>query len=240
MPQNFVLSLAVLFTLSLYAQAQSAPDRPLITVSGQAEILAVPDEVVFNLNATTVDKDLLTAQRKTDEVVRNVLALARRYQVPATQVQTGHISLQERYSNEEATRKPRVFLGYAVSKSIAIILRDVSKAEDMLGEIFRSGITQINSVDFRTTQSRKLKDQARAMAIKAAQEKASAMAKEIGQNIGKAYTIVEEGLDNRRYVANVLNTSGFIMGGSVSEEESAIALGQISITARVVVSFELK
>lgn len=240
MPQKFVLSLAVLFTLSLYAQAQSAPDRPLITVSGQAEILAVPDEVVFNLNATTVDKDLLTAQRKTDEVVRNVLALARRYQVPATQVQTGHISLQERYSNEEATRKPRVFLGYAVSKSIAIILRDVSKAEDMLGEIFRSGITQINSVDFRTTQSRKLKDQARAMAIKAAQEKASAMAKEIGQNIGKAYTIVEEGLDNRRYAANVLNTSGFIMGGSVSEEESAIALGQISITARVVVSFELK
>jgi uncharacterized protein YggE len=110
----------------------------------------------------------------------------------------------------------------------------------MLGEIFRSGITQINSVDFRTTQSRKLKDQARAMAIKAAQEKASAMAKEIGQNIGKAYTIVEEGLDNRRYAANVLNTSGFIMGGSVSEEESAIALGQISITARVVVSFELK
>jgi uncharacterized protein YggE len=240
MPQKFVLSLVVLFTLSLYAQAQSAPDRPLITVSGQAEILAVPDEVVFNLNATTVDKDLLTAQRKTDEVVRNVLALARRYQVPATQVQTGHISLQERYSNEEATRKPRVFLGYAVSKSIAIILRDVSKAEDMLGEIFRSGITQINSVDFRTTQSRKLKDQARAMAIKAAQEKASAMAKEIGQNIGKAYTIVEEGLDNRRYAANVLNTSGFIMGGSVSEEESAIALGQISITARVVVSFELK
>jgi uncharacterized protein YggE len=129
MPQKFVLSLVVLFTLSLYAKAQSAPDRPLITVSGQAEILAVPDEVVFNLNATTVDKDLLTAQRKTDEVVRNVLALARRYQVPATQVQTGHISLQERYSNEEATRKPRVFLGYAVSKSIAIILRDVSKAK---------------------------------------------------------------------------------------------------------------
>jgi hypothetical protein len=66
------------------------------------------------------------------------------------------------------------------------------------------------------------------------------MAKEIGQNIGKAYTIVEEGLDNRRYAANVLNTSGFTMGGSFSEEESSIALGQISITARVVVSFELK
>jgi uncharacterized protein YggE len=237
MQQKVILSLAVLLAVSLQAHAQNSPERPLITVSGQGEVLVVPDEVVFNLNATTVDKDLLTAQRKTDEVVRNVLALAQRYHVPATHVQTGHISLQERFSDEESTRRPRVFLGYAVSKSIAIILRDVSKAEAMLGELFRTGITQINSVDFRTTQNRKLRDQARAMAIKAAQEKANALAKEIGQSIGKAYTIVEEGLD-RRYPANA--NIGFIMGSSVSEEQSAIALGQISITARVTVSFELK
>ena len=237
MQHKVILSLAVLLAVSLQAHAQNPPERPLITVSGQAEVLAVPDEVVFNLNATTLDKDLSIAQRKTDEAVRNVLALARKYQVPATQVQTGHISLEQTFSDEEATRKPRVFLGYAVSKSIAIILRDVSKAEEMLGELFRSGITRITDVDFRTTQSRKLKDQARAMAIKSAQEKASALAREIGQSIGKAFTIVEEGADNRQ-TANM--SSFYIVGGSSSSESSAIALGQISITARVTVSFELK
>ncbi len=237
---KLVLLVIIFSGYSAHAQAQNAPDRPLITVSGQGEVLVVPDEVVFNLSATTVDKDLAIAQRKTDEVVRNVIALARKYQVPATQIQTGHISLEERFSDEEATRRPRVFIGYAVSKSIAIILRDVTKAEDLLGELFRTGITRISSVDFRSTQNRKLRDQARAMAMKAAHEKASAMAKEIGQNIGKAHTIIEEGLDHRRYAANVSNVSGFVMGGSVSEEQGAIALGQISITARVVVSFELK
>jgi uncharacterized protein YggE len=239
MQNKLILSFAVLLAFSLPALGQNAPDRPLITVTGQAEILAVPDEVVFSVNATTVDKDLLIAQRKTDEVVRNVLALARKYQIPATQVQTGYISLEERYSNEAATRQPRVFLGYAVSKSVAIILRDVSKAEALLAEIFRTGITRINSVDFRTTQSRKLKDQARLMAIKAAQEKASALAREIGQSIGKAYTIVEQAMDTRRYASNVAMDS-FIGEGTLSEEPSPIALGQISITARVVVSFELK
>lgn len=240
MKLNVILAVALFLALTLTVNAQDVPDRPLVTVSGQAEVLVVPDEVVFNLNATTVDKDLLTAQRKTDEVVRNILALARRYQVPATNVQTGHISLEERYSDEEATRRPRVFLGYSVSKSIAIILRDVSRAEDMLAEIFKSGVTRINSVDFRTTQSRKLRDQARAMAVKAAQEKASALAKEIGQTIGKAYTIVEEGLDTRRFGANISSNAGFIAGSSSSDEPRTIALGQISITARVVVSFELK
>ena len=239
MLQKFIFSLAVLVALSLHTYAQTAPDRPLITVTGQAEVLAVPDEVVFNLNATTVDKDLLAAQRKTDAVVSNVLALARKYQIPATQVQTGYITLEERFSDETATRQPRIFLGYAVSKSVAIILRDVTKAESFLAEIFRTGITRINSVDFRTTQSAKLRDQARLMAIKAAQQKARALAQEIGQDIGKAYTIVEQGLDSRRYASNV-SMDGFIGQGTFSEEPSPIALGQISITARVVVSFELK
>ena len=232
-----LLLLIILFGYSFHAHAQVTPDRPLITVSGQGEVLVVPDEVVYNLSATTVDKDLSLAQRKTDEVVRNVIALARRHQVPATQIQTGHISLEERFSNEEATRKPRVFIGYSVTKSIAIILRDVTKAEELLAELFRTGITRISSVDFRTTQDRKFRDQARAMAMKAAQEKARAMALEIGQGIGKAFTITEEG-GIRPSPSNL--SSFYIPGDSVADSPSAIALGQITITARITVSFELK
>ena len=237
MSKSFLLLIGLLIC-SLTAQGQNAADRPLITVTGQAEVMAVPDEVVFNLNATTVDKNLLTAQQKTDEVVRNVLDLARRYQIPATQVQTGYITLQQRYSDEAATRQPRVFIGYAVSKSIALILRDVSKAEPLLSEVFRTGITRIDSVDFRTTQNRKLKDQARLLAIKAAHEKARAIANEIGQSIGKAYSITE--VEQRPYASYSSNVIDGFVGGSISEEPSPIALGQISISARLLVSFELK
>lgn len=235
---KLVLLVIIFSACSAHAQAQDAPDRPLITVTGQGEMLVVPDEVVFNLSASTVDKDLAAAQRKTDEIVRNVIALARKYQVPPTQIQTGHITLEERFSDEAATRRPRVFIGYAVSKGIAIILRDVSKAEEMLGEIFRTEITRISSVDFRTTQHRKLRDQARAMAMKAAQEKARAMAQEIGQDIGKAFAITEEGTVGRGSPSNI--SSFYLPSEPPSEGPSAIALGQISITARVTVSFELK
>jgi uncharacterized protein YggE len=236
MKLKFLFLLTIVLGAALPAFAQRESDRPLITVSGQAEVLAVPDEVVFNLTATTVDKDLLNAQRRNDEVVKKVLDLARQYQVPQTNMQTGHIRLEERYSDEEATRKPSVFLGYAVTKGIAIILRDVTRAEALLSDIFKSGITRIDGVEFRTTQNRKLRDQARAMAIKAAQEKASALAREIGQSIGKAHTIIEQGQER---LGNAANNSFGIVGTS-SDEEETIALGQISISARVVVSFELK
>jgi uncharacterized protein len=233
-----LLLLAAALFLAIPAMAQDENNRPLITVSGQAEVLVVPDEAVFTMSAVTVDKDLPNAKARNDEVVRRILALARKYDVPANLVQTGHISLDERYSDEELTRKPRVFVGYEVTKRIAIVLRDVSKAEDLLSDIFKSGITRISNVEFRTTQSRKYRDQARAMAIRSAQEKARALALEIGQSIGKAFTITEEGFTAARAAMN--NNFSSNVGGNDSNEDNTIALGQISITARVTVSFELK
>lgn len=239
MIRHILITLAVALSVApVLAQNQNQNHQPLITVSGQAEVMVVPDEAVFKMSAVTVDKNLLEAQARNDEKVKNVLGLARKYGVPANLVQTGHISLEERYSDEEATRKPRVFIGYAVTKQIAIVLRDVSNAEALLADIFKSGITRIEDVEFRTTQVRKYKDQARALAIKAAQEKAIALAREIGQTIGKAYTISEIGYSNNS--ASMNNNFSTVTSGADSDDESTIALGQISISARVLVSFELK
>ena len=236
-----IKKILLVFAIALSANsafAQKEVDRPLITVTGQAEIMVVPDEVAFNLRVVTMEKDLTVAQAKNDQIVKTLLALARKYQIPPTQVQTNHIGLERRYSDEEVTKKPPVFLGYTVTKKVAIVLRDVSKAEDLLADIFKSGVSYIEDVDFRTTQVRKYKDQARAMAIKAAQEKAIALTREIGQTIGKAYSITEEGQTG--YSQNNTSNSTSFVRGSYSDGESTIALGQISITARVVVSFELK
>lgn len=231
----FILALAL---TAISAHAEEKVDRPLITVNGQAEILVVPDEVVYSLQAVTMEKELATAQAKNDQIVKALLALARQYQIPPAQVQTGYISVSQRFTDEEATRKPPVFLGYTVSKRVSIILKDVSNAEDLLADIFKSGVSSIDSVNFRTSQLRKYKDQARAMAMRAAQEKAIALTKEIGQSIGKAYTITEDE-PSYSYAQNSNNLSSFYVPQSPGEG-STLALGQISITARVTVSFELK
>lgn len=237
-------TILLVFAIALSAGtvfAQKEGDRPLITVTGQAEIMVVPDEVVFSLRVVTMEKELPAAQAKNDQVVKSLLALARQYQVPPTKVQTGYINVSQRFTDEDVTKKPPVFLGYTVTKSVAIILQDVSKAENLLADIFKSGVSTIEGVSFRTSQLRRHKDQARAMAIKAAQEKAIALTKEIGQSIGKAYSITEDGPTPYAYAQNrSSNFIGGLIADSSPSEESTLALGQISITARVTVSFELK
>jgi uncharacterized protein YggE len=130
----------------------------LITVTGEAEIKVVPDEVVFDITVQTFQKDLRTAKTQADARLKQVLDLTRKYKIDAKDVQTDYIKLEPRYrGNDEA----RLLLGYSVRKDVVFTLRDVSQAESLLSEVIESGISRINSIRFRTSQSRKYRDQAR-------------------------------------------------------------------------------
>jgi uncharacterized protein YggE len=230
-----IITALVLFS-SLCAWAQN--ERALITVSGQAEISVTPDMAVFRLQVVTLDKDLARSKTLNDEKVSKTLSMAKSYQIAPEDVQTNYITVESRFTEHEEG-KPRVFLGYEVSKKIVLTLRDMNRIESLLSDVIRAGVNRVEGIDFRTTQIRLHKDRARQMAIKAAQEKAIAMTKEIGQTIGKAFTIREEGFSSGSSSSNnyVLDTG---RSGDYSDAEGTIAIGQIPVIARVTVSFELK
>lgn len=236
--------LIVLFVLAAFpavTSAQNNTEPPLITVTGQAEVRVPPDEVVFTLAVENIDKDMVVAGKRTDESVKQILAIARKNNVKPEDVQTSHISVQPKYNTddlpyESRDRVKRVLVGYEVSKTVAIRLRDISRFDDLLADVLKAGITRLSNLEFRDSQIRKHRDEARRMAIRAAQEKAKLLAGEIGQSIGPAYSITEEsGVDYSRSMnQNVTTTSG-----ASSDNESATAPGTISVTAQVTVRFRL-
>jgi uncharacterized protein len=223
------------------ALAQNAVEPPLITVTGQAEVRVPPDEVLFTLAVENVDKDMLVANRKTDDSVKQILAIARRHNVKPEDVQTSQISVQPKYNTDdmeyEARRNiRRVLIGYQVSKTVAIRLREISRFDVMLADILKAGITRLNNLEFRDSQIRKHRDEARRMAIRAAKEKATLLAGEIGQAIGPAYSITETTRDyDPRPMQNVSSDAG-----RAAESESALAPGTLSVTAQVTVRFRLQ
>jgi uncharacterized protein YggE len=244
MKKLWLCTIAVLF-FSFHVSAQGTTEPPLITVSGQAEVRVAPDEVVFTLGVESVDKDMLAAKKRTDDSVREVLAIARRNNVKPEDVQTSYISVQPKYNTDDleyAARQSvkREFVGYQVSKTVAVILRDISRFDALLTDVLKAGVTRLSNVEFRDSQIRKHRDQARVMAIKAAQEKANLLVREIGQSIGPAYSIREGTFtpySTNNFSQNVAGVAG--AGGADSGSEGAIAPGQISVTAQVTVSFRL-
>ena len=229
---------------SSQALAQSAVEPPLITVSGQAEVRVPPDEVVFTLGVESVDRDVVAAKTRTDESVKQVLAIARKNNVKPEDVQTSYISVQPRYNTDDADydqrrNMKREFVGYLVSKTVAVILRDITHFDSMLTDVLKAGVTRLSNVEFRDSQLRRHRDQARSMAMKAAQEKANMMAREIGQTIGAAYSIREGTTASPYTLSNASQNSMASVPSESERSEGAIAPGQISVSALVTVSFRL-
>jgi hypothetical protein len=232
----FAALLIICLSPARSAAADDKPDARLITVTGEAEVLVVPDEVVFDLTVQTLNKDLRAAKAQTDERLKKLVDLTRRYNVAAKDVQTDYVKLEPRYRGGD---EGRLFLGYSVRKDLVFTLRDVSRAEELLSEVMESGITRVNGVRFQTSQMRKYRDQARALAIRAAQEKATALTAEIGQKIGKAYSIEEDAPSRVSYAQNVMSNSTASSGDDAASSEGTLSLGQIRVSARVTVRFEL-
>jgi uncharacterized protein YggE len=224
--------------LSLPCLAQQPREQPLVTVTGEAEVRVVPDEVVFDLTVQTLNRDLRLAKAQTDERLKKTLELTRKYQIAPADVQTDYIRLEPRYRGGDETR---LLVGYSVRKDLLFTLRDASRAEELLSELIETGISRINSVSFRSSQLRRHRDQARALAIKAAQEKAAALAAEIGQKIGKAFSIEEDAPVNFR--GGAMTQNNVVVEGSeaaAGSSEGTLALGQLKVSARVTVRFILE
>lgn len=239
--RNILGSLILSLCFVPAATAQEQRDPPLITVTGESEVRVVPDEVVFDLTVQTLNRDLRLAKSQTDERLKKTLELTRKYRIAPVDVQTDYVKLEPRYRGNDETR---TLVGYSVRKDLVFTLRDASQAEELLSDVIEAGITRINSINFRSSQLRKHRDQARALAIKAAQEKATALAAEIGQKIGKAYFIEEEGAggSTRFNISPGAGSNNSFVSDtdrSSQESEGTLALGQIKVSARVTVRFFL-
>ena len=241
-----VILLCSAFSLS----AQEIDKLPVITVSGTAEVQVAPDEAVFSIDVTKTNKDLQAAKRLNDESVGKILELTRRFSILPQNVQTTQIAVDMKYESirDAKTRiysddgdeiGKRVFKGYEVSKSVTVRLIDLSRFEEFFAEVLQTGVSAVNSVKFETSKLRENKDKAREMAMKAAKEKATAMAAAVGQTVGRAIKITEGNVGGQMLANYSSNSNTIATGGVFTESLVTFAPGAIKIEAHVTVSFLL-
>lgn len=224
--------------------APSAPAEPrLITTTGEAEVRVVPDQVVLTLGVETSDVSLAVAKSQNDERVKRILAVTKQAGIDPKYVQTDQISIEPRYSDSYLRRD---FAGYVVRKNIVVTLRDLARFEELLSSALEAGANYVHGVDFQTTELRKHRDAARDLAIKAAQEKAAALAASLGQRVGRPHTITEEQSNWWSwynwwgYRSGTMSQNVSQNAGGSAPEAGSIALGQITVNARVSVTFDLE
>jgi uncharacterized protein YggE len=231
-----------------YATEKSMNDtQRTITCSGDAEIKVAPDEVSISLGVESFEKDLTKAKNDADDRVKRIIAAAIKAGVEEKRIATDQVSIEPHYdtSSYASGRKND---GFTVRRSVQITLRDVSKFDVVLSSAVTSGANVVHGVQFATTELRKHRDQAREMAMKAAHEKAVALAKTMGMKPGKPRSISEgSGGWWSGYGAWGWGGRGSMMMQNVSQNvggggavEGTMAPGLISINASVTIVFDLE
>jgi uncharacterized protein YggE len=228
-----LLKLVLVFCLlaSLAVAEDRLPPR-VVRVVGTAEVKIVPDRAVIEIGVEKQSPNASVAKHAEDAAARQILATLRSNGIDDKDIQTTFLSLQP----QSYTRKGVRISYFVAAQTMTITVRNLGKLDTLLEALIKAGGNRIDSIGYETSDLRKYRDQARDEAVKAAREKAGALAKALGQDIGKAQSIDE------------VPDYGFSAGlqANIRFEDSreklvapAIAAGQKTISASVTVSFEL-
>ncbi len=227
---TFIFTCAFAFSQTLAGTS----DKSLVTTTGEATVYAAPDEIQLSLTILESGQTVQEARAKNKQVSARAIAFLRK-----SGIAEPHIQTQYQYINPVKERHPsNTVIRYDASQSIEICIKDLSKYEAIVDGLLDLGVSRIGSPIFRTTESRKHKDEARKQAIRAAKEKAEMLAKELGQSIGKAHVITEV---TYSYFDRGNAYSNFIGGdsGGSGSSGASFAPGQLEIKATISVSFLL-
>jgi uncharacterized protein YggE len=228
------LAFCVAFAPAVFGQDSCTHPR-IISVTGTAEVTVAPDEVTLTLGVDSRDKELAVAKKNNDERVKKLLAVAHAAAVDGKNIQTSALTMEPQYSDE---RIPK-FLAYEMSQVITITLTDLSKYEDLITSALNAGVNRVIGIHFFVAEPKKYREEARLKAVRAAREKAKAMAAELGQAIGKPWEVTEATDLEAPYLA--VNSFSATYGKlSNQQEEPTIAGGEVAIRASVRVSFQLE
>ena len=228
------------------AGAQTAPTRTMHT-AGTAIIRVQPDKATLRLGVQTFAPTPRESQAKNARIVEQVLQAIRDEGVPAQDITTDYFALRPEYDNLKYGE--RKIVGYWTDNAVVVTLRQVDKLSDVLVAALDAGATTVDDVTFSTTRLRELRDQARAMAVKAAMEKAHDLAGAVSLTTGDVQSISENswsyyyGMWNSR--GQWANAQQNVMqvapsSGAPQLDDGEFSLGQIVVQAQVELTVALK
>ncbi|HTH13276.1 MAG TPA: SIMPL domain-containing protein [Spirochaetia bacterium] len=231
----FCLAAAALSAaLTVPSQAQEVPTFRHVDVVGEAEVRAVPDQVLVTLGVESWGVDLMKTRQDNDLRVSRLLAVPGRFGVATSDVRTAAATIEPQYDTGDRGQV-RAIAGYRLTKLVVVRLTDLNRVEGFVSEALAAGANRLDSVTFGLTDPAPLRTQARVLAVKDALAKAGALASETGQALGRPLSLAES--TSTPYPQPMFKALAAEADGSGG---NTFAPGQVTVTCQVSAQFELK
>ena len=222
------------------------PITNTITVSGQGEVFAVPDIAQFTFSVTEEKETVALAQTEVDKKIDLALGLLKGANIEERDIKTISYNVYPQYDyirsvcNEfNCPPGKQELRGYQVSQTISVKVRDTESAGKVLADIGGAGASNISGLNFTIDDEDELERDARRAAIDDAEEKARALARDLGVSLGRVV-----GFDENSYqpqFARSFDVAAFAedeaIGGGIVPD---LPVGENKITSNVNITYEIR
>lgn len=225
-----ILILSVLFISMSYGQ--EVKQIPQINVNGEGKVKVIPDQATIAVTVETKGNNAKDVKKENDVKIDAVLKFIKKMNLAPADYKTQRVSLNPQYDYEKKKHS------YNATQTIEILLRDLSKYDELMEGLVNEGINRIDAVTFQSSKLAQYQSEARKLAMKEAKMKAEDYVSVLGQKVGRAMTISD---NSQTYYPQPMYAAMKTMEKSdTSEPRETLALGEINITANVLVSFILE
>ncbi len=225
-----LLILSMLFISMSYGQ--EVKQVPQINVTGEGKVKVVPDEASIAVTVETKGNNAKDVKKQNDDKIDAVLKFIKKMNLAPADYKTQRVSLNPQYDYEKKKHS------YNATQTIEILLRDLSKYDELMGGLVDVGINRIDNVTFQSSKMAQYESEARKLAIKEAKQKAEDYVSVLGQKVGRAMTISDNSQNN--YPRPMYAAMKLMESSDMSATRETLAVGEINITANVTVSFILE
>lgn len=217
-----------------------------VQVSGTAVINIAPDRALIQLGVQSNGATPEAVEALNSSSIQGVIHALRSLGVEAKDITTDLYVIEPIYENYDSLH----IKGYRINNVVAVTLREVKLTSKVIAAALQAGANQVVNVDLYTSELRKVRDQARELAMQAASEKGQALAGAVGSKTGCVLSISENswssyngwwyGRSQNQMTQNTVQNMTPAAGSGSNEDAESVSLGQISVRAEVGVTFSLK
>lgn len=219
-----------------------------ISVSGEGEVFAVPDRATFNVTVQERAKDVAAAQTAATKKMNDIIEYLKGEGVDEKDIQTVdyNVSPEYEYSNPVCSGGycppgRQTLVGFQVSQTLAIKVKDTDKAGGLLSGVGSRGASNVTGLSFTIDDEDALQAEARDKAIADARRKAEALANSLGVRVVRIVGFNENVYQPYAYgrggIAMDMASEGKLQAAAPSPQ---LPEGQNKITSNVNITYEIR
>jgi uncharacterized protein YggE len=186
--KHFLFLLVLSLPASIFAEG-GLPNQPYIYVEGKAEIQKSADIVTLRFSLVATNLDEAKANQQIQAKAARTFAILDAGKVAKDDVIADNLRSEEQYEESEDVRNRGKFIGYKLTRSFSVKVRDVGAFAKLVDEILALGGVEFSGIDAGLSNEKEMQNQVWDKALADARDRAEKALKAAGMKIDSIFAI---------------------------------------------------